>query len=435
MKKINSLVFLLVVILSANAQVASPQQLRKHLLNSDGSRSIGDTLMYMPLVDIYINATDNAGFSVTMEDVDGLSPFNPGYAYDFGVYFSTDTIPSASGIGNAEFYHPWENPLTDSSFFWAATSYFTPPGIADNWLMFGPLTIPPHGATLIWYDKTQRYRDGYEVLVTTSTVPGASQTYSDFYDPAIFSEADDSVPSATYAQDTTWEYKSVVIPASYSGQLISIAFHHTATDMDILFLDEITVVEGAISTCDADFTIVQDSTNLFNYTVYNNSSSGGAYSYLWDFGDSTTSTLQYPTHNYSWSGPFQLCVTVTDTSGCYDMHCDSLNAGHASVGLTLTVVPPMITGVKEIKPVNGLTFYPNPASSNTTISYNINEEAIVELSVFDLIGNSVMLIDKGSKQPGNHQLTWDANGLSSGMYLLQLRTGDQLTTKKIIITK
>ncbi|MCE3280785.1 MAG: repeat-containing protein [Bacteroidetes bacterium] len=437
MKKIYAFIMGLLCLSALNAQTRSSKPLQKHLISDNGSRAIGDTLMYVPLMDFYINPIDILNFDVVSEDIDMNNPYNAGFPMEFGKYYSSDTVSLAYGAGwpgMGDFYHPWETPPpsgNDTSYYWAATSYFMPPGTADNWLMFGPVTIPSNGATLIWYDKTLRYKDGYEIKITPTF--SSALTFTDFTSPAIYSEADDSVPSATYAIDTLWEYKSIAIPASYNGQQIAFAFHHNATDMDVLFLDELTIIEGA-QTCDADFTIAQDTNNLFNFTVFNNSSSGSGYSYLWDFGDSTTSTLQYPTHNYSWSGPFQLCSTVTDGNGCSDTFCDSLVAGRSSsTGITLTVVPPLVTSIVELIEPNLLSVYPNPSSSSTTIHYTLSEISVVEICVYDLLGNKVINLESGKKSVGNHRLNWNVEGLSEGMYMIQLNTAGKISTQKIIV--
>ena len=179
--------------------------------------------------------------------VDGLSPQNTGAPADFSVYFSVETGPYGLGCATcstphgANFYHPWETPGVDSAFFWDANSWFNPIGQADNWLMFGPITIPAGGATLKWFDRTARYRDGYQVLVSSTFSPVLD--FGDFTGAAIFTETDDAAPSATYAIDTTWELKSVAIPASFNGMQIAFAFHHNAYDMDQLWLDEIHITE------------------------------------------------------------------------------------------------------------------------------------------------------------------------------------------------
>ena len=176
-----------------------------------------------------------------------LNPNNAGYAMDFGVYYSTDSSLAGGVPTQDNFYHPWENPApagTDTTFFWSGTSWFSPVGIADNWLEFGPITIPAGGATLKYFDRTNRWKDGYEVLV--SNTPSSPLSFGDFVTPAIYTIADDGLPSATWAVDTTWELHTVDLPAIYNGQAVSIAFHHNANDMDVLRFDEIVVVEKSL---------------------------------------------------------------------------------------------------------------------------------------------------------------------------------------------
>ena len=225
---------------------------------SSVSRAIGDTLMYMPLPGTIVNAADSAAFTVLTQDNDGLTPSYPGFATSFGDYYSTDSsiygmsCSTCSTSHNANYYHPWETEATvghvgtfDSSFFWCATSLFIPPGTADNWLEFGPITIPASGATLNWFDRFNRYRDGYSVLISNTF--SSPLSFADFTAAPIYTLPDAPLPSPTYATDTTWLLKSVNIPNAYNGQKVTFAFHHTAHDMDILRLDEIFIVQAALS--------------------------------------------------------------------------------------------------------------------------------------------------------------------------------------------
>jgi PKD repeat protein len=44
--------------------------------------------------------------------------------------------------------------------------------------------------------------------------------------------------------------------------------------------------------------------------------------YLWNFGDSTTSTLANPSHTFTTSGMYYVCLTVTNSSGCVATYCE-----------------------------------------------------------------------------------------------------------------
>lgn len=247
--------------------------IQKHQL-SQTNRANGDTLMWLPLLGAYVmDSTNNFNFKISIEDIDGLPTNNAGYDPDFGIYYSDDTSGMAVGHPwQSNYYHPYENPVlaggTDSTFFWHATSWFNPAGQANNWLMFGPITIPSSGASMKWYDKCNpAYRDGYKVYVTTTTSAADSASFVDFNDPAIFTRPD-AFPDPTYALDTTWQMRSVNIPATYSGQTVWFGFNHNANDMDVLYLDDFTVVEGPLGIEENEFVngvrLFQNMPNPFN---------------------------------------------------------------------------------------------------------------------------------------------------------------------------
>jgi PKD repeat protein len=192
----------------------------------------------------------------------------------------------------------------------------------------------------------------------------------------------------------------------------------------------------ASGNCDASFNIYQDSTNVNSFLVYCNSTGNANTTYLWDFGDGTTSTLQYPTHTYATSSAYYLCLTVTNANGCSDTHCDTLNPGHGSGQLTVTILPLITTSVSEEALITTtLGSYPNPFNGSTTISYSVSGDANIELYVMDLLGNRVSTIETDRIPAGSYTKIYNAETLASGMYLLQMKINNDLVTKKIVITK
>ena len=288
MKKLYTLIAVAVLTTSAIAQnramlpVANTVHshavaIQKHeLINAN--RANGDTLMWLPLLGVYVaDSANNFNFRISIEDVDGLTPNNAGADPDFGIYYSTDTSGMAVGHPwGSNYYHPYENPVatggTDSTWFWHATSWFSSPGTANNWLNFGPITVPAGGASIKWYDKTNpAYKDGYKVYVTSTTNSPDSASWTDFNDPAIFTMADGPQPpavSSTALYDTTWVMHSATLPAMYTGQTVWFGFNHNAVDMDVLYLDDFTVIAGPLGIAENDFVngvkLGQNSPNPFN---------------------------------------------------------------------------------------------------------------------------------------------------------------------------
>jgi len=76
--------------------------------------------------------------------------------------------------------------------------------------------------------------------------------------------------------------------------------------------------------CQADFYPCPNTIDPILDTVYFLDNSTNAVTWLWDFGDSTTSTLQNPIHYYSSTGLYYVCLIITDGISCTDTICDSV---------------------------------------------------------------------------------------------------------------
>lgn len=82
--------------------------------------------------------------------------------------------------------------------------------------------------------------------------------------------------------------------------------------------------------------------------------------------------------------------------------------------------------------------YPNPFLSSTAISYKLNKQADVQLTIYDILGREVRKFTAGNKNVGVHGIQWDAKNnygqkLSAGVYLYQMCVGNKTLTKKMIL--
>jgi len=69
--------------------------------------------------------------------------------------------------------------------------------------------------------------------------------------------------------------------------------------------------------------------------------------------------------------------------------------------------------------------FPNPASLSTTFRYTLEENSLVTLKVYDMVGNLVKILVDGFQPAGQHELVWDLKNdnqidVPSGNYFYEL---------------
>ncbi len=80
--------------------------------------------------------------------------------------------------------------------------------------------------------------------------------------------------------------------------------------------------------------------------------------------------------------------------------------------------------------------YPNPFNPSTTINYQLAMNSVIDLSIYNLLGQKVATLVSLEQAAGSYNVQWDASNFSSGVYLYRLET-DQgfMQTKRLILLK
>jgi len=79
--------------------------------------------------------------------------------------------------------------------------------------------------------------------------------------------------------------------------------------------------------------------------------------------------------------------------------------------------------------------FPNPFNPSTTFRYLIPTQSKVIIKVYDVLGNEIETLFNEEKSFGTYELTWHAANLPSGVYFYQLKAGEFIDTKKMILLK
>ncbi|MDP8238072.1 MAG: T9SS type A sorting domain-containing protein [Candidatus Hatepunaea meridiana] len=131
-----------------------------------------------------------------------------------------------------------------------------------------------------------------------------------------------------------------------------------------------------------------------------------------------------------WFGVDSLMLTVAEADS--EDNCDS-------AWLHLTV--------EENNDVNDIPNYPiplcftlynaspNPFNAQTRIGYNLPQAGSVTLSVYDIAGRLVKTLVDEVMDSGRYSVVWDGGCLTSGVYLMKLRSKDVSVVRKVMLIR
>jgi len=84
--------------------------------------------------------------------------------------------------------------------------------------------------------------------------------------------------------------------------------------------------------------------------------------------------------------------------------------------------------------------YPNPFNPITTLRYELSEDSFVDITVYDILGNTINNLVNTNKSSGYKSVQWNGTNnkgepVSAGVYLYKIQAGDFVDTKKMILLK
>lgn len=180
--------------------------------------------------------------------------------------------------------------------------------------------------------------------------------------------------------------------------------------------------------CTALFVPFVDSTD--SQVFFLNLSSSDAVSYLWDFGDGTTSTEFIAQHVYSEPGVYEISLTITTADGCSNTYIVTLDLqSHDFTGSPEFSV--ISDTEEETREDINLNFFPNPVQNMLNIQFKTIETEDISVAILNLNGQ-VMYNSLIGKQKGAFSTQMNVSDLPSGLYLIRVQTSNQHHTMKFI---
>jgi PKD repeat protein len=167
--------------------------------------------------------------------------------------------------------------------------------------------------------------------------------------------------------------------------------------------------------CTAHFTIYPDTITPHNWFALNQATGAMPLFYLWGWGDGTSDTGTIVSHIYSSPGNYEICLQVSDASGCINVYCDSSTYIYKTESMvTVNVVNQLPTGIQSAIANTQFEISPNPFSSQLSFKTSSNEPTTV--SLYNFLGQQVL------QQTFTNTTTLNTSHMPDGIYFYELRS-------------
>jgi PKD repeat protein len=338
-----------------------------------------------------------------------------------------------------------------------------PGGTPNTWDFINQSTGVSPGANWWWdfgdgntdtsYNATHTYATGGLYLVCLNILDSAQNCF-DVYCDSVFVQGGGTGCNATFAYQNapsgvsfianqqgaasyTWDFgdgstgtgasvNHVYAPGTYNACLTVTMNGQTCTSCQT-----VTVQLNAL--CSSNFTVFPDSTQPHTYWALNMATGAAPLTYLWSWGDGTSSTGAYPTHTYSGPGLYTICLTITDANGCTSNTCNPYQLLRLSSSAPITInVINGLTGLQENEATAQVSVFPVPANDQVTAQFNLVKSADVSFRIFNTTGQMVQEVVAGTIEAGEQKLVIDTKSLTNGVYFLEAQIGNKSSYSKIV---
>jgi hypothetical protein len=161
----------------------------------------------------------------------------------------------------------------------------------------------------------------------------------------------------------------------------------------------------------------------------------------WNWGDNSTSNALYTSHTYSAAGTYSICLTVTVNCGATDSDCfsyaiyRSANPDQEMDVIQVQVIDPMTVGIKNASAGNiEFSVTPNPGNGSFRIHMSSLRAKVANINVYNVVGRQVYA-STAETANGNLAKEIDLKPMPEGVYFIQVNSGADSFTKKVIIQK
>jgi len=148
----------------------------------------------------------------------------------------------------------------------------------------------------------------------------------------------------------------------------------------------------------------------------------------------TSTTNQYDELDYFYGGNIDLYykVRAKDTDNYYSFFSDVVNGSGSPAPKAIGENKKEENVISEYLLSSN---YPNPFNPSTVIHYEIPNDGLVTIKVYDELGREVKTLVNQYQSMGRYDVNFNATNLASGVYIYRLQFGSYISTKKMLLLK
>jgi len=206
-------------------------------------------------------------------------------------------------------------------------------------------------------------------------------------------------------------------------------------------LTHVTISGNTATTSGGGFLSTPFSNNTLTNSIIWNNSPESIYAFA-------TTTISYSDIQGGWGGegnidadplfcnPDSSDFTLAENSPCVGTGESGVNMGAFGVGCEALSTDKDVIPLKYLLHQN----YPNPFNPVTTLRYDLPENALVNITIYDMMGRQISTLVSSLQSAGYKSIQWNGTNdagqpVSAGLYMYTIQTEDFKQTKKMVLLK
>ena len=206
-------------------------------------------------------------------------------------------------------------------------------------------------------------------------------------------------------------------------------------------LTHVTISGNTATTSGGGFLSTPFSNNTLTNSIIWNNSPESIYAFA-------TTTISYSDIQGGWGGegnidadplfcnPDSSDFTLAENSPCVGTGESGVNMGAFGVGCEALSIDKDVIPLKYLLHQN----YPNPFNPVTTLRYDLPEDALVNITIYDMMGRQISTLVSSLQSTGYKLIQWNGTNnagqpVSAGVYLYRIEAGEFRQTKKMVLLK